>query len=284
LIRFICAYCEAWPELLARWKNPILMWIKNEIVAAGPRTSLPSPLLDGLEIVDDRAHLVGLEDEFRHVRVTGKNAFRQGLGKTFDFVLAGQRSEGWRVGVDARSSAADGMTAGTVGGQQRLAASCRRAGSLAQSWRRHPDHDEAEQKTAGDCVEHGPLSRSVDGRVANCVEQAIPQQRLLYDRHAGFFGLVAQRHAGLAGDQNRGRRKIAVAQLRDQVQPIDCGGLLIDNQTIATARFASGQEFRPAGELRRLRPSSSSQNLSEFRTAGSPPMTMTISPVFDNSF
>jgi hypothetical protein len=57
-------------------RRRFLRWIKNEFGAAAPGASRPLPLLDGFEIVDNRAHLVGLEDEFRHVRVTGKNAFR----------------------------------------------------------------------------------------------------------------------------------------------------------------------------------------------------------------
>ena len=70
---------------MARGKTPILE-IDQEMGSC-PR-SQPLPLLDGFQILDDRAHLVGLEDEFRHVRVTGRNAFGQRLGKPFDFELA----------------------------------------------------------------------------------------------------------------------------------------------------------------------------------------------------
>src|SRR5262245_29066013 len=99
-----------------------LRWSKNEIGADAAPASQPLPLLDVFEIVDDRAHLVGLEDEFRHVRMTGKNAFRQGLAKTFDFVLAGEGAK-WRcLRVGTGAAAADRMAAGTVGHQQRLTA------------------------------------------------------------------------------------------------------------------------------------------------------------------
>ena len=70
-------------------RRRFLRWIKNEIGVAEPRASQALPLLDGFEICDDRAHLVRLEDEFRHVRVTGKNPLGQRLGKPFDFELAG---------------------------------------------------------------------------------------------------------------------------------------------------------------------------------------------------
>jgi len=41
-----------------------LRWIKNQSGFAEPQASQALPLLDGFEIVDDCANLVGLEDEF----------------------------------------------------------------------------------------------------------------------------------------------------------------------------------------------------------------------------
>src|SRR4029453_4418376 len=90
----------------------------------------PLPLLDGLQIIDDRPHLVGLEDELRHVGVTGKDAFGQRLGKPFDFELARKRTKRRRLRVRTGTAAADRMAAGTVGGQQRLAAPPGRASLL----------------------------------------------------------------------------------------------------------------------------------------------------------
>ena len=51
-------------------------------------------LLNGLKIVDDRAHFLWREDELRHVRMTVRKALRQSLGKAFDLVFAGECSEG----------------------------------------------------------------------------------------------------------------------------------------------------------------------------------------------
>jgi hypothetical protein len=114
----------------------LLRKARTEVPAAIGCRSKPRPtrqlllLLNGSEIIDDRAHLLGFEDEFRHVRMTGRKALRQGFSKAFDFVFAGERSEGRRVGVGARAGTAHGMAASTVGRQQRLAASCRRAAFL----------------------------------------------------------------------------------------------------------------------------------------------------------
>ena len=58
-------------------------------------------LLNGLKVIDDRAHVLSREDEFRHVRMAGGKALRQSLGKAFDLVFARERSEGRgrRVGL-----------------------------------------------------------------------------------------------------------------------------------------------------------------------------------------
>lgn len=91
-----------------------------------PATRELLPLLDGLKVIDDRPHLVGLKDEFRHVGVAGKDAFGQRLGKPFDFELARKRTKRRRLRVRTGAAAADRMAAGTVGGQQRLTAPSRR--------------------------------------------------------------------------------------------------------------------------------------------------------------
>src|SRR6266545_1333259 len=88
---------------------------------------------------------------------------------------------------------------------------------------------------------------SIAPRMADRFEQPIPQQGLFHDRHTRFFGLVAQRQTGLARNQDRGRRKVPVAQLRDEVQPAARWNLFVDNQTIATGQFARGKQFRSAG-------------------------------------
>src|SRR5436190_4485772 len=76
-----------------------------------PKRAPPLLLLDGFEIVDDRADLVGLEDEFRHVRVAGRNALGQRLGKPFDLKLAREGTKGRRLGVGTDAAAADRMAA-----------------------------------------------------------------------------------------------------------------------------------------------------------------------------
>src|SRR5437016_13201065 len=139
----------------------MLTWIKNnagtrdepwpaqnghgeELAAIGFR-SKPCParrpllLLDGLEIVDDRAHVLGLEDEFRHVWMTGRKALRQGLGKTFDLESVRERAEGRCRGMRARAGAADGMAAATIGRQQFLAMRGRRAAFFSENVRHHCD-------------------------------------------------------------------------------------------------------------------------------------------------
>src|SRR4029077_3962081 len=88
------------------------------------------PLLDGFEILDDCADLVGLEDEFRHVGVTGRNALGQRLGKPFDLELARECTKGRRRRVGTDAAAPDCMAASAIGDQQRLAASCWRADLL----------------------------------------------------------------------------------------------------------------------------------------------------------
>src|SRR5437667_8903426 len=106
----------------------MLTWIKDDIEAQVPgkaraeqpvrsrSRSKPSParqlllLLNGLQILDDRAHVLRREDELRHVRMAGGKALRQSLGKAFDLVSARERSEG-RSRVRAGAGAADGMAA-----------------------------------------------------------------------------------------------------------------------------------------------------------------------------
>ena len=83
-------------------------------------------LLNGLQIIDDRTHVLRREDELRHVGVTGRKALRQGLGKAFDLVFARERSEGRRRWVRASPARADGMAARAIPRQQQLATSCGR--------------------------------------------------------------------------------------------------------------------------------------------------------------
>src|SRR5262245_48327564 len=80
-------------------------------------------LLNRFKIIDDRAHVLWREDELRHVRMTGRKALRQRLGKAFDFVLVRERSQGRRVRVRASPGAADGMAARAIPRQQQLTAS-----------------------------------------------------------------------------------------------------------------------------------------------------------------
>src|SRR5262249_11252818 len=80
----------------------------------------------------------------------------------------------------------------------------------------------------------GPACSSAS-RVGDYVEQPIAQQGFFHNRHAGFFGFFAQRRAGLAGNQNRRRRKVPIAQIGDQLQPAGFGAVFVDDQAIATA-------------------------------------------------
>ena len=112
-------------------------------------------LLNGLKIIDDRAHVLGREDELRHVRMTGREALRQGLGKAFDLVFARERSERRGRWVRAGASAADGVAARAVRRQQRLAACCRRGAFLSQSRRDHAHCDQADE-AGEDFAAHTP--------------------------------------------------------------------------------------------------------------------------------
>jgi hypothetical protein len=64
---------------MARWSASFLEMDQERDLAAVFRASHPLPLLDGFEILDDRADLIGLEDEFRHVWVAGRKALGQRL-------------------------------------------------------------------------------------------------------------------------------------------------------------------------------------------------------------
>jgi len=77
----------------------------------------PLLLLNGLEIIDDRAHLFRLKHELGHVWMTGRKALRQGLGKTFDLEFARECTERRGGGMRARAGAADGVAAGAIGPQ-----------------------------------------------------------------------------------------------------------------------------------------------------------------------
>ncbi len=114
----------------------MLTWIKNDTEASvlrkarmeetgRDRSSIevvsdkrPLLLLNGLKIIDDPAHVLRREDEFRHVRMTGRKALCQGLGKAFDLVFAGECSEGRRGWVRAFAGAADRMAARAIRRQQ----------------------------------------------------------------------------------------------------------------------------------------------------------------------
>jgi len=97
---------------------------------------------DGLQIVDDRAHVLSREDEFRHVRMAGGKAFCQSLGKAFDLVFAREGSERRSLRVRAGAGAADGVAARAIPRQQQLATSSGRGGLLCQDRRgyAHGDH------------------------------------------------------------------------------------------------------------------------------------------------
>jgi hypothetical protein len=147
----------------------MLTWIKNEMGAGNPpryaRDRLdpiravaeqpPLLLLNGLKIIDDRAHLFGLKDELRHVRMTSGKALRQGLGKIFDLEFARKRAEGWGGGMRARAGAADGMAAAAVGRQQGLATACRFVGAFCRNGRHQADRDQADEKRVKDRAAHG---------------------------------------------------------------------------------------------------------------------------------
>src|SRR6516164_7691947 len=75
-------------------------------------------LLNRLQIIDDRTHVLRREDELRHVGVTGRKALRQGLGKAFDLVFARERSERRSLRVQAGAGAADGVAACAILRQQ----------------------------------------------------------------------------------------------------------------------------------------------------------------------
>src|SRR5215813_4431564 len=108
----------------------------------------PLPLLNGLQIIDDRTHVLRREDELRHVRMAGGKALGQSLGKAFDLVFARERSERRRRRVRASAGAADGMAARAIRRQQRLAASRRRGGLLCQG-RRHAHGDHRDETMKG---------------------------------------------------------------------------------------------------------------------------------------
>src|SRR5262249_13198081 len=95
----------------------------------------PLLLLNGLQIIDDRAHVLRRENELRHVGVTSRKALGQSLGKAFDLVFARERSERRRGHVRAGAGAADGMAARAIRRQQQLAASRGRGGLLCQGGR-----------------------------------------------------------------------------------------------------------------------------------------------------
>src|SRR6516225_6006566 len=101
-------------------------------------------LLNRLQIIDDRTHVLRREDELRHVGVTGRKALRQGLGKAFDLVFARERSEGRRRWVRASPGGADGMAARAIPRQQQLATSCGR-GLLCQDGRHHTHCDHRDE-------------------------------------------------------------------------------------------------------------------------------------------
>src|SRR6266481_2810327 len=113
--------------------------------------SKPSParqlllLLNGLQILDDRAHVLRREDELRHVRMAGGKALRQSLGKAFDLVSARERSEGRSRRVRAGAGAADGMAARAIRRQQELATSRGRGGLLCQDRPRHAHGDHRDE-------------------------------------------------------------------------------------------------------------------------------------------
>ena len=103
--------------------NRVLRHARTEDRSKPRPTRKPLLLLNGLKIIDDRTHVLRREDEFWHVRMTGRKALRQGLGKAFDLVFARERSEGRRRRVRASPGRADGMAARAIPRQQQLATS-----------------------------------------------------------------------------------------------------------------------------------------------------------------
>jgi hypothetical protein len=83
------------------------------------------------------------------------------------------------------------------------------------------------------------MANRVHYHIVNLVEQPTPQQRLLYDRDVGFFGLLPQHR-----NQNRGCGKVPVAQLRDQVEPTHRKHFLVDHVTIAACQLARAEQIR----------------------------------------
>ena len=98
--------------------NRVLRHARTEDRSKPRPTRKPLLLLNGLKIIDDRTHVLRREDEFWHVRMTGRKALRQGLGKAFDLAFAGESSERRRGWVRAVADAADRMAARTIRRQQ----------------------------------------------------------------------------------------------------------------------------------------------------------------------
>jgi hypothetical protein len=147
----------------------VLTWIKNgtglrkaRVEEAGrDRLSIEAVsdkkllwLPNGFKIIDDRTHVLRGEDELRHVRMTGRKALRQGLGKAFDLVFARERSEGRSRRARASPGGADGMAARAIPRQQQLATSCGRGGLLCQDGRHHA-HCDHRDETIEDLPAHG---------------------------------------------------------------------------------------------------------------------------------
>src|SRR5262249_13015158 len=125
-----------------------LRGLRNACAGGWPRCRSKPPatgrmllLLNGLKVIDDRAHVLRREDELRHVRMAGEKALRQSLGKALDLVFAGECSEGRGRQVRAGTGAADSMAACAIRRQQQLATSRGRGGLLCQDRPRHAHGD-----------------------------------------------------------------------------------------------------------------------------------------------
>src|SRR6185437_13518281 len=78
--------------------------------------------LDGFQIGDDVTYLIGVKGEFRHVSVTGHDAFTEGLLQRLDPIAPADLAERNRLLVGAVAGGPDGMAGAAIFRQKFLTA------------------------------------------------------------------------------------------------------------------------------------------------------------------
>ena len=110
---------------------------------------------------------------------------------------------------------------------------------------------------------------------SNTVNQGRVQEWLFHNANVSTFCPVDHGRARIAGDENRRRRYLPFSQFCDQIEPLDAGHILVDDEASAFEWIKRIQQVAGAPIGANREASTLRENLSDLRTPQSSSTTIT---------